>query len=142
MSDRPVRGWRPRLLTALCWVMAVAFTVGGITKILPGETFFGPPYSVKFVEWGYPAWFRFLVAAGEIVGAILLVTPRPKARFVGAALLGVILVGAVITHIANRDPVAHSVSAPVHLVLVSIVAWVNRPEKGFRWPGGRAEVAA
>lgn len=105
--------------------MALEFAVGGAAKFVPGETFFGPPYSEKFVDWGYPAWFRFVVGAGEIVGAALLVTPRR--RFLGASVLVVILVGAVLTHIVNQDPLSESVSAPVHLALAGVVAWASRP---------------
>jgi hypothetical protein len=43
--------WQRRLLIGLCWFLAFEFTVGAATKFYPGETFFGPPYSVKFVDW-------------------------------------------------------------------------------------------
>jgi uncharacterized membrane protein YphA (DoxX/SURF4 family) len=62
----------------------------------------GPPYSVKFVDWGRPFWLRFVVGAGELVAAVLLVIPQRRFRFMGAATLVVILTGAVITHIAIR----------------------------------------
>jgi uncharacterized membrane protein YphA (DoxX/SURF4 family) len=117
--------WDKRFLIALCWLLAVSFAVGGITKILPGESFFGPPYSEKFVDWGYPAWFRFVVGSGEFLGAVLLVLPRR--RFIGAALLVVILIGAVVTHIANQDPLTESAAAPVVLALTGIVASATRP---------------
>jgi hypothetical protein len=43
-------------------------------------------------------------------------------------VLSVILVGAVVTHIANQDPVGESAAAPVNLALVALVAWASRPE--------------
>jgi uncharacterized membrane protein YphA (DoxX/SURF4 family) len=119
--------WKRRLLTGLCWLLAVEFTVGAATKFYPGETFFGPPYSVKFVDWGYPSWFRFVVGAGELLAAALLVIPQRRSRFMGAATLVVILAGAVITHIANQDPLAESASAPVHLAITGALAWASRP---------------
>jgi uncharacterized membrane protein YphA (DoxX/SURF4 family) len=70
--------WQRRLLIGLCWFLAVEFTVGAATKFYPGETFFGPPYSVKFVDWGYPSWFRFVVGAGELLAAALLVIPLTR----------------------------------------------------------------
>jgi uncharacterized membrane protein YphA (DoxX/SURF4 family) len=126
MTDDPTPRWRRRLLGGLCWLLAAAFLVGAVTKFLPGETFAGPPYSEKFADWGYPSWFRFVVGAGELVGAVCLVIPRR--RFLGAAVLGVILVGAVVTHIVNQDPVGESAAAPVNLALVALVAWASRPE--------------
>jgi uncharacterized membrane protein YphA (DoxX/SURF4 family) len=125
MTQRLTRSWQRRLLLGLCLVLAVEFVAGGAAKFYPGETFFGPSYAVKFVDWGYPAWFRFVVGTGEIVSAALLFVPRT--RFVGAAILLVILTGAVITHIANQDPLSQSTSAPVHLALVAVVAWLTRP---------------
>jgi uncharacterized membrane protein YphA (DoxX/SURF4 family) len=125
MTERLTRTWQRRLLLGLCLVLAVEFVLGGAAKFYPGETFFGPSYAVKFVDWGYPAWFRFVVGTGELLSAALLFVPRT--RFVGAGILVVILTGAVITHIANQDPLAQSISAPVHLALVAVVAWVTRP---------------
>ncbi|ACQ82341.1 DoxX family protein [Beutenbergia cavernae DSM 12333] len=124
--ERPTT-WRRRLFTVLLVWMVVSFTVGAITKFYPGETFFGAPYSVKFVEWGYPSWFRFVVGGGELVAAAMLISPR--SRFLGALLLVVITAGAVVTHWVNGDPVGESASAHVHLVLSLLVAWVARPRR-------------
>jgi uncharacterized membrane protein YphA (DoxX/SURF4 family) len=116
---------RPRrAVTGLCWLLALSFVAGGVAKFAPGETFAGAPYSEQFADWGYPSWFRFVVGAGEIVGAVLLLFPRR--RFLGAALLGVILVGAVLTHVVNQDPVSEAVMAPTCLALVGIVACSSR----------------
>jgi uncharacterized membrane protein YphA (DoxX/SURF4 family) len=78
----------------------------------------------EVLRLGYPSWFRFVVGSGEIVGAVLLLVPRR--RFLGAALLGVILVGAIVTHIVNQDPLSEAVMAPTCLALVSIVALASR----------------
>jgi uncharacterized membrane protein YphA (DoxX/SURF4 family) len=104
--------WQRRALTGLCWLLALSFVAGA-------------PYSEQFADWGYPSWFRFVVGSGEIVGAALLLVPRR--RFPGAALLGVILVGAVLTHIVNQDPLSEAVMAPTCLALVGIVAYASRP---------------
>jgi uncharacterized membrane protein YphA (DoxX/SURF4 family) len=120
--------WPRRALTGLCWLLAISFVAGGLAKFVPGATFAGEPYSEKFAEWGYPPWFRFVVGAGEVVGAVLLVVPRR--RLLGAALLGVILVGAVLTHIVNGDPLSQAVMAPICLALVAIVAYAHgRPRR-------------
>lgn len=111
--------WRGRLLTGLSWVLAVEFVVGGLIKLT------APSMGERFVDWGYPSWFRLVVGAGELVGGALLLSPRR--RFLGAALLVVILVGATLTHVVNGDPLSESVSAPLHLVLAATVAWASRP---------------
>jgi uncharacterized membrane protein YphA (DoxX/SURF4 family) len=123
-TTSPSRTWQRRAVAGLCWLLAISFIAGGIAKFLPGETFAGAPYSQRFADWGYPSWFRFVVGSGEIVGAVLLLVPRR--RFLGAALLGLILVGAIVTHIVNQDPLGEAVMAPTCLVLVSIVALASR----------------
>lgn len=80
---------------------------------------------------GHPSWFRFLVGTGELVGAALLLFPRW--RFHGAGLLLVILIGAVVTHGVSHAPIEESISAPTHLVLAAVIAWVC-------WPAGRNEL--
>lgn len=92
---------RNRAVTVLAWVLAASFFAGFVTKFMPGETFFGPPYSLKFVEWGYPSWFRFVVGTGELAGGLMLLIPRY--RFVGCLLLTVILEGAIVTHVVNDN---------------------------------------
>lgn len=121
----PRSQWRRRLLIALIVWLVVSFTVGAITKFLPGETFFGPPYSVKFEEWGYPPWFRFPVGLGELAAAAALLSPR--LRFFGAGLLMLITAGGSVTHLMSQDPLVESVSAPLHLVLATILAIATRP---------------
>lgn len=114
-----------RAITVLAWLLAASFIAGFVTKFMPGETFFGPPYSVKFVDWGYPSWFRFVVGAGELVGGIMLLLPRY--RFAGCLLLGVILEGAIVTHVVNDNPIGESIAAPVTLLLMVIVGVASSP---------------
>ena len=117
--------WQRRRLTGLCWLLVLSFVAGAVAKFAPGETFAGDPYSEQFADWGYPSWFRFVVGSGEVVGVVLLLVPRR--RFLGAALLGVILVGAILTHIVNQDPLSEAVMAPTCLALVGVVAYASRP---------------
>jgi uncharacterized membrane protein YphA (DoxX/SURF4 family) len=113
--------WRGRLLTGLSWVLAVEFVVGGLIKLTAQSM------GERFVDWGYPSWLRLVVGVGELVGGALLLSPRR--RFVGAALLVVILVGATLTHVVNGDPLSESLSAPLHLVPAATVAWATRPDR-------------
>lgn len=115
------------LRTAFYWFLATEFIVGFITKFWPGPTFFGPAYSVKFVEWGFPAWARFVVGAIELACAILLVIPSKRSRFIGAAGLVFLLTAAVTTHLIDDAPLYEEVSAPVHLAILGMVALANWP---------------
>jgi putative oxidoreductase len=60
----------------------------------------------------------------ELTGALLIVVPRTK--FFGAALLSLVMIGAVLTHlfILHNAPTA----AAVLLVFAGVVAWARRGE--------------
>ncbi|MFI6321088.1 DoxX family protein [Nonomuraea sp. NPDC050556] len=113
------------------WFLAAEFVVGAITKFWPGPTFFGPAYSVKFADWGYPSYARFVVGAIELACAILLAYPDRRTRFLGASTLMLVLVGAVTTHIVNHDALYESVSAPLHLAIMTIIALSTWPVRYF-----------
>lgn len=123
---------RTRAVTAVYWIVAAEFLLGAITKFWPGAGPFGQDYAVRFVDWGYPSWFRFVVGVLELAFAVLLVIPRKRARFLGAIGLVFVLTGAVTTHIVNHDPLGESLSAPIHLLITGVIALVNWPE---RWQG-------
>jgi uncharacterized membrane protein YphA (DoxX/SURF4 family) len=56
-----------------------------------------------FNVWGYPVWFRVLVGAIELAAAALLVWPRTAAY--GAALIVVVMLGGMGTHLfVERRP--------------------------------------
>ncbi|WP_166345826.1 DoxX family protein [Phytoactinopolyspora limicola] len=119
--------WRHRLATAGYWLLATSFFLGFVTKFWPGPTFFGPAYSEKFAEWGYPMWFRFVVGGIEGVCAVLLVIPRRRSRFLGAVALVLLLVGANTTHIIAGSEVSDRVFAPTLLLVSAAIALANWP---------------
>jgi uncharacterized membrane protein YphA (DoxX/SURF4 family) len=121
------RVWPHRLMTAFYWFLALEFAFGAVTKFWPGPTFFGPAYSVKFADWGYPSWFRFVVGGIELVCALFLLIPRRRFRFIGAGALVLVLTGAVTTHIVNHHPFSESVMAPTHLVIMGAIALATWP---------------
>jgi uncharacterized membrane protein YphA (DoxX/SURF4 family) len=117
--------WQRRLLTGLCWFIAVQLLLFGPLKFSAVGFFGYPSYPEKFVAWGYPAWFSFVIGAAEIFAGAMLVLPRR--RFLGAAVMLFILPGAIATHIINRDSLTDSIAAPTVLVLSAIVALATWP---------------
>jgi uncharacterized membrane protein YphA (DoxX/SURF4 family) len=117
--------WRRIAFKALIVWMVLSFALGGLTKLYWGDTFFGEAYSVKFAEWGYPSWFRIVVGSAELIAAGLLLSPRW--RFLAAGILVTITAGGTLTHVINQDPLGHSLSAPIHLVLAAVVAYGTNP---------------
>jgi uncharacterized membrane protein YphA (DoxX/SURF4 family) len=113
-----------RIVTGLSWFVAFELFLFAPFKFYPGGLFGYPSYAEKFVNWGYPAWFAMVIGGAEILAAVLLVTWRR--RFLGAVLLVFILIGAIATHIINKDTLGDSVAAPIHLViglLVALACW-------------------
>jgi uncharacterized membrane protein YphA (DoxX/SURF4 family) len=109
-----------RWIAGLCWFVAVELFLFAPMKLYPGGAFGYLSYFEKFVNWGYPGWFAYVIGSAEIVAAIMLV--RPRRRFLGAAIMTFILTGAIATHIINHDTIADSIAAPIHLVFMAIVA--------------------
>jgi putative oxidoreductase len=110
-----------RAVNIALWVaqilLALAFLGAASGKLL------GKPEMVGLFEAiGIGQWFRYLTGLLEAAGAVLVVIPRTK--FFGAALLGTVMIGAVLTHllILHNPPTA----AVVLLVLAGIVAWGRR----------------
>src|SRR5277367_4283642 len=100
-------------------LLALAFAGAASGKLL------GNPDMVGLYEViGIGQWFRFATGLLELTGALLIVIPRTK--FFGAALLSVVMVGAVLAHlfILHSAPTA----AAVLLVLAAVVAWARRGE--------------
>jgi putative oxidoreductase len=75
-----------------------------------------------FEAIGLGQWFRYLTGALEVAGAFLLLIPRTSG--LGALLLAVVMVGAVVTHvfIVGGSPLM----AIIRLVVTGVVAWGRR----------------
>jgi uncharacterized membrane protein YphA (DoxX/SURF4 family) len=119
------RTWQELFVTGLCWFVAVQLLMFGPLKFSPVGFFGYPSYPEKFVAWGYPPWFSFVIGAFEIFAGMMLILPRR--RFLGAAVMLFILPGAIATHIINRDSLTDSIAAPIILVLATIVALATWP---------------
>ena len=98
-------------------LLALAFIGAASGKLLGNPDMIG-----LYKAIGIGQWFRFVTGLLELTGAILIVIPRTK--FFGAALLAMIMVGAVLTHlfILHTAPTAPAVL----FLLAGIVAWGRR----------------
>jgi uncharacterized membrane protein YphA (DoxX/SURF4 family) len=110
-----------KALNITLWVvqvlLALAFLGASSGKLL------GKPEMVGLFEViGIGQWFRYLTGLLEATGAVLVVVPRTKAF--GAALLAMVMVGAVLTHlfILHNAPTAPAVL----LALAGTVVWGRR----------------
>src|ERR1700685_125565 len=95
-------------------LLALAFLGAASGKLL------GKPEMVALFEAvGIGQWFRYVTGLMELTGALLILVPRT--RVFGAALLSMVMVGAVLTHlfILHNAPTAPAAL----LVLAGVVAW-------------------
>jgi uncharacterized membrane protein YphA (DoxX/SURF4 family) len=89
----------PRAALWACAIfLAVAFVLVGMSKLSgPSAT----RWNDRFVQWGYPASARPVVGVLEILGGLgLLFT---GSRRVAAAMLIVLMIGAVLTHLLQAE---------------------------------------
>ena len=102
----------------LAGLAAAAFLAAGASKLAGA-----PPMVEMFGKLGAGQWFRYLTGALEVIGAVGLLVPRT--RFYGALLLAIIMIGAVVTHLAILG--GSPIPALVLLAIVGTVAWLRRP---------------
>jgi uncharacterized membrane protein YphA (DoxX/SURF4 family) len=108
----------PRLLDAICISISISFIcteIGKLTHDAEMREF--------FVQSGYAVWFLYFIMSAETVGSLALLVRRTR---VPAALgLAVIMIGAMVTHLRNRDPFSDSIEALHLLVLLVCVVVIH-----------------
>lgn len=110
-----------RVETALLWILQIAlaavFLFAGVPKLTGAE-----PMVRMFDEIGVGQWFRYLTGILEVGGAILLLIPALAG--VGALLLSVVMVGALLTHALAIG--GSPLFAGVLLAFLWFLAWMRR----------------
>ena len=99
-------------------LLALTFLAAGGSKIAGAQ-----PMVEVFDKIGIGQWFRILAGVLEMAGAAALLIPR--ATFIGALLLGCVMIGAIVAHltILGGAPAAPAVL----LALAATVAYLRRP---------------
>lgn len=91
---------KKKVKNVLTWVLQVLM---GLEFILVGQAKFTNmrSWEAQFERWGYPDHVYLLVGGLELVGAIFVLIPKTASR---AALgLGVIMIGATLTHVVHQQ---------------------------------------
>jgi uncharacterized membrane protein YphA (DoxX/SURF4 family) len=101
--------------------MAGMFLLAGAPKLLQV-----PVWVDKFGGWGYAKWFLVAIGGIEVICAVLLLIPA--LAFYGTAVLGVVMIGATYTHVANSE--GWEVLRPLIFLFVLVaIAWARRPRR-------------
>lgn len=102
-----------RWSTIVSYVLGLLFLVIGAGKLAGADM-----VSADFARWGYPVWFLHVTGLFELTGAVLLLFATT--RFAGAAILAMVMIGAVFTHIVHGE----WLSAIVPAVLLGVFSWI------------------
>jgi putative oxidoreductase len=116
---------REKLKNRSAWILSalltLVFTVSALPKLAGAQA-----WVTRFTKYGYPEWFLFLTGTLELLGGMLLLVPRVS--IYGASVLGVIMIGAAYTHLANGEGL--QVLRPmIVMALLGIVVWLRRTAK-------------
>ena len=77
-------------------IIGLEFIIAGQSKFTRSEV-----WAREFKEWGYPDNFYLIIGGLELVGAILIFFPKFASK---AALgLGIIMLGATVTHAVHQE---------------------------------------
>lgn len=112
-----------RVVADVAWAFqilaATQFFLTGLDKLSDA-----PVMVQLFAAVGFGQWFRYFTGAVEVVGAVLLLMPSRAA--LGAALLAMTMVGALIAHFTVLP--FPPVKPIILLVMMSIVFWARLRE--------------
>ena len=123
-----------RLRVIVAWALSILLFVTFMT-IAPPKILGQPGWVQRFGEWGYSPRFAAGIGMTELVAAALLLWPAMAAY--GAALLSIVLVGAVITHVTSG--LGSPVFAGQLLLVASALAALRYPDAHGRDRGTRSD---
>jgi putative oxidoreductase len=108
----------------LGWVRVVELGLGGVFIAAGTVKLAGIPFMVElFASLGFGQWLRYLTAAIELGGGVLLLAGRTQ--YLAALALAVIMVGATDASVVvfDRSPIPPMMT----LIALLFVAWQRRP---------------
>lgn len=105
---------REALLWAIAAMLIMVFVRAGLDKFDASSG-----WARAFNVWGYPVWFRILIGVLEIVAALLLLWPRTAAY--GAAIIVIVMLGGMGTHVLVEHRPSRVTSELLHLIFASAV---------------------
>ena len=113
-----------RLSPAATWsisiILALLFAAVGLSKL------WGPSsarWSDRFLNWGYPVGFQYVVGGVEIISGLTLLVPR--SRRPAAVSLTLVMAGAVGTHLIHSE--LPRIIAPLILGILAFLLFLSTP---------------
>lgn len=100
----------------------------GIGFLMFGFSKFGSKKMVEgFKYFGYPSWFRVFTGLVEVISAALVIWGIWDKTFAawGGAIIVVVMLGAIMTHIKIKDTIKGMMMPIILLVLGAVVLLIN-----------------
>ena len=115
---------RRPVMWALVILLMIVFVLIGASKLV------GPSaarWTERFERWGYPAGAAGLIGILEIVSGVAVLIP--KARRAAAATIGVLMIGALATHVVHGD--FRRLIPPLVLGGLAFLVYMSRSRPGI-----------
>ncbi len=100
----------------LIWIVGVSFIAVGALKYASLE----PELQEEFERANYPTWFYYAIGAVEMIGGILLLMTAATSKRLGSTLIGLVMLGALVTRFMLDEPPTRFV-LPGLILLISIL---------------------
>lgn len=127
-ADMPI-ALTPRscLRAFLIWGLLAFFTLGSAINLVTPDSI-----AADYARWGYPAWFPRVTGLLEAMAAMLLARQATRRR--GAALAGLVMVGALATLLLNGD-YGHATAPLIVLMALGLCLHLDEKWREARWEG-------
>ena len=107
-----------KALLVISILLGIAFLGAGLSKLSGAEAM-----AASFERFGYPLWFMYFVGIAEVAGAIGLFVQRTA--FYAAVCLGMLMIGALGTHLMH-DPPLQAIPSLMLVILCGSAAYITR----------------
>lgn len=131
-DDKPVDPQLKGIIDMTLW--AISVTIGNSYLVASVGKSTNMPYMIGFFKQsGYALWFLYFIIAVETAGAIgILLHFKLKTGVLAAIGLGLIMLGAVYTHVHNHDPFSDAYEALAELLNLAFILLLYYFEKQVR----------
>ena len=103
-----------RTRIVLIWVLGISFIAVGALKYASLE----PELQEEFELAHYPTWFYYAIGAVEMIGGILLLMTAATTKRLGSTLIGLVMLGALVTRFVLDEP-------PIRFVLPGLILLIS-----------------
>jgi len=115
----------PVAIWSISIILALLFAAVGLSKLW-GQS--SARWGSRFLNWGYPTGFHYVVGGVEIISGLALLVPR--SRKPAAFSLTVLMAGALGTHLIHRE--LPRIIPPLILGILAFLLFLSTPTAGHK----------